>query len=99
MQALVDPAGRKHLQCAKCRVAVVLPSDATEVQKAELAAVVRQDSVQGIRFAERAFSLGPRESKVLVLHITREPGKCHRCGALVQAGESVCSCHSVNLDW
>lgn len=99
MQALVDPAGRKHIQCAKCRVAVVLPLDATGVQKAEFAAVVRRDSVQGIRFAERAFSLGPRESKVLALHITQAPGKCHRCGAPVQIGESVCSCRSVNLDW
>ncbi len=99
MQPLVDPAGRPHIQCAKCRVAVVLPVGATESQKAEFAATVRRDSVQGIRLAESAFSFGPREAKVLALHVTREPGKCQRCGRKVSAGESTCSCRSVNLDW
>ena len=99
MPPLIDPAGRPHLQCEECRTAVVLPSAASAGQRAEFAAIVRSDSVQGIRLAESAFSLSPREANALVLHVTLEPGKCQRCGRDVDAGESVCLCRSVNLNW
>jgi hypothetical protein len=99
MQPFVDPAGRPYMKCAKCRVAVVLPPERIASLESKFATVVRQDSVQAMRFAEAEFSLCARESKVLVLHVTREPGKCHRCSKPVHGRESVCSCRSVNLDW
>jgi hypothetical protein len=60
---------------------------------------VRQDSVQAMRLLEAKWAFDPRESKVLVLHITREQGMCHKCGLPVPLGESTCRCRSVNLDW
>lgn len=95
----IEPKGRPHMQCAKCRMAVVWPDGLTTEKKSEFAAVVREDSVEGIRFAEAHFGLDPREAKVLVLHISPTMGECHKCGKRVPPGESVCACRSVNLDW
>jgi hypothetical protein len=95
----IEPMGRPHMQCAKCRMTVVWPDGLTEGRRAEFASVVRGDPVQGMRFAETHLGLGGRESKVLVLHLTSTPGICHKCGKTVVAGESLCSCRSVNLDW
>lgn len=80
-------------------MAVVWPDDLTQAEKSDFAAIVIQDSVQGIRFAETQFGLDPREAKVLVLHVARLRGECHKCGKPVPPGESVCACRSVNLAW
>lgn len=95
----LDPAGRPHMQCAKCRMAVVWPTGLTAEQAEKFAFVVRADPVEGIRFAETHLGLGAREAKVLVVHVTRIAGVCHKCGKPVSKGESVCTCRSVNLDW
>ena len=87
------------MQCAKCRMTVVWPDSLTAEKKSEFAAIVREDSVQGIRFAETHFELNPRAAKVLVLHIAHRRSECHMCGKRVPLGESVCACRSVNLDW
>lgn len=99
MQPLFDATDRPKTQCAKCRTTVILPLKRDRKLESQFAAIVRQNSVQGVHFAETMFSLGPREAKALVLHITREAGKCHFCGKPLQTGESVCTCRSLNLDW
>jgi hypothetical protein len=96
---VIEPQGRPHLQCAKCRMTVVWPDGLAEEAKAEFASIVRADSVRGIDFANTQFGLNHREAKVLVLHVTRESHQCHKCGKSVQGSESVCTCRSVNLDW
>jgi hypothetical protein len=97
--ALMEPNGRPHIECPKCRVAVVWPSSLTAAQAAVIAATVRRDTLEGMHFAELELGLGPREAKALALHITKVAGVCHRCGKAVSKGESVCVCRSANLDW
>jgi hypothetical protein len=94
-----EPLGRPHMQCAKCRMLVVWPNDLSAQEKAIFAAIVRDDPLQGMKFAKTQFGLGEREAKVLVLHITPEPGVCRKCQKSVSAQESICSCRSVCLDW
>lgn len=78
---------------------VTWPKEFTSEDKKDLAMEVRRDIVQAMRQLEARWLVDPRESKVLVLHITREPGTCHKCGLPVPLGESACRCRSVNLDW
>jgi hypothetical protein len=95
----LEPAGRPHMQCTKCRMAVIWPSGPTIEQAARFALVVRTDPIEGMRFAETHLGLDAREAKVLVLHVTRVPGVCHKCSKPVSTRESVCTCRSVNIDW
>lgn len=99
MQKLIEPGSRPHVYCGKCRIAVILPAEISAEEAASFAAVVRKDSVKAMRIAESQFSLGAREAKALVLHVTRHPGKCNRCECKVTSGELVCTCRSLNLDW
>lgn len=96
---LIEPAGRPFIQCRKCRVAVVWPTDLPESLATTFASVARRNLLDGVHFAEEKLGLGPREAKVLALHVTRSPGVCHRCQRSVQHGESVCECKSANIDW
>jgi hypothetical protein len=95
----IDPGERPHLRCAKCRMEVVWPDGLSNEVKAEFASIARADSVRGIHFANTHFGLDHREAKVLVLHVTRDSRRCHKCGNTVEGGECVCTCRSVNLDW
>lgn len=99
MSKLIEPAGRPFIYCGKCRVDVVLPSNLSAEEAAKFAVIVRNDSLEGVLYAEQNLGLGPREAKALTLHVTRSPGLCHKCGKPVAKGESVCTCRSVNLDW
>jgi hypothetical protein len=99
MQPLIDPAGRPHISCLKCRTAVVWPSDLDLGEAAEFARTARVDSLAGQRFAEAKLGLGPREAKALALHVSRPEGRCHKCGEPVPSGESLCSCRSANINW
>jgi len=78
---------------------VVLPPVECADDLPAFAALVRKDSVVAMRHAELMFSLCPRESKALVLHVPRTPWHCARCDEPVPAGVSVCSCRSAVLNW
>jgi hypothetical protein len=98
--ALIEANGRPHIVCGKCRGVVVWPHSLSPEQMAELAAITRADALDGAHFAARHLGLGPRESKALALHITKQRGRCHRCNRDVSGRESLCSfCRSANLDW
>jgi hypothetical protein len=97
---LIEPKGRPHLECPKCRTCVVWPESLTPAGAAALADVVRTDTSEGARFAHQKLGLDLREAKALALHITSTKGVCHRCKSQVIGSESVCTkCRSANLDW
>jgi ribosomal protein L40E len=99
MIRLIEPNGRPHIECPKCGVCVVWPTDLSADQ-AELAAIDRSDRVQGARYAHERLGLGLREAKALSLHITRTKGACHRCGTKISGRIEICrKCNSANLDW
>jgi hypothetical protein len=86
--------------CEKCRQNVVWPDSLTAQDKATFAGECRSRGLEGAKLAVSRFGMDLREAKALLLHVTREPGKCHRCGTSVIAEISVCTnCRSANLDW
>lgn len=99
MQTPTESADRPQSFCTKCRVAVVLPKGLSTEEKRAFAQLRRNDPVQAMRVAETKFGFNPREAKVLVLHITSKPGKCHRCERPLEYEVSRCKCRSTNLDW
>lgn len=97
---LMEPSGRPHIECPKCRTYVVWPSGFTAEQKAALAVLVRSGTLEGFRYAHEALGLDLREAKALSYHITRSKGICHRCKSEIAGQETVCTkCQSANLDW
>lgn len=99
MQPLIDPRGRPHIKCMKCRTEVVWPLGLDSELAAEFAEVSRADRLEGQRFAEAQFEFGAREAKALSLHVSQPKGQCHKCGKPVPQGESLCSCRSANINW
>lgn len=95
----MESAGRSFIECCKCRTTVVWPADISAALAAEFAIAARRDRLEGMCFAESKLRLGPREAKVLSLHVTRPAGHCHKCGKPVEKGESICACRSANIDW
>jgi hypothetical protein len=98
-ELILDPAGRPHMHCARCKMQVIWPTAFSAADKADFAALRRSDPVQAMRYLEEVHGHGARESKVLVLHIPAKPGICIKCSQPVSAGESTCTCRSVSLNW
>jgi len=68
----------------------------------KVATLVRSgDTIAAIRYLREATGLSLRDAKGVYLHLTRQPGKCQRCGAsLVGSGTVACNqCRSLNYDW
>jgi hypothetical protein len=97
---LIEPNGRPYVACEKCRQNIVWPKSLSAEDKAIIANECRSGGLISIKLAASKFGFDLREGKALVFHITRERGKCHRCGAKVTGEISVCTnCRSANLDW
>jgi hypothetical protein len=97
---VIEPKGRPHIACRKCRQNVVWPESLSTDEKRQIADVSRKSRAEGASLAKLKLRLELREAKVLSLHISREPGSCHRCGHPVTGEVSICSnCRSANLDW
>jgi hypothetical protein len=97
---LIEPRGRPHIECPRCRTCVVWPESLLPEQAAIFAKAVRASALEGANIAHTELGLDLRESKSLVFHVTKRRGFCHRCEAPVSGIESVCTkCRSANLDW
>ncbi len=95
---LINPAGRPHLRCLKCRTHLVWPTELESVDLAKLCEIAHRDPLEAATFAETVLGLAPRAAKALALHVS-ERGAFHNCGRAVVAGASLCVCKSVNLNW
>ncbi|MFX1678767.1 hypothetical protein PV762_06010 [Mitsuaria sp. CC2] len=95
---LIDPAGRPHIKCLKCRAFVVWPSELRPEDAALLGAFAQQDRLEAAKYAEMYLGLEPRAAKCLALHLSVNDA-CTRCGRTVPKGESLCECRSANLNW
>ena len=40
-----------------------------------------------------------KDAKAIAVHITLEPGKCHRCGMRLTISRNCPNCRSFNYDW
>jgi hypothetical protein len=92
----------EQVRCAKCGGEWISPSGLDPAIGQEVASLVRGGDVIGaIRRLREATGLGLRDAKGVELHVTREPGKCQKCGAALPEGDTVtCECcRSLNYDW
>jgi hypothetical protein len=97
---LIEPKGRPHIECPKCRTCVVWPSSLTSAETAAFAVSSRRSTLEAARYAHENLGLDLREAKALAFHITRIKGFCHRCNSKISGSESLCgTCRSANLDW
>jgi hypothetical protein len=99
-----DGAGEpmEEVRCEKCGAIWLSPTALDADVSHEVASLIRGGNpIAGIRRLREATGLGPRDAKGVELHVTREPGKCQRCGADLVSGRAVaCSqCQSLNYDW
>jgi hypothetical protein len=92
----------EEVRCDRCGATWLSPTAIAAAVSQEVASFVRSgDPIAAIRRLREVTGLGLRDAKAVELHITREPGKCQRCGdALTACAVVVCaSCRSLNYDW
>jgi hypothetical protein len=68
----------------------------------EIASLVRGGNpISAIRRLREETGLGLRDAKAIQLHITRVPGQCQQCSALLPANPVVLceQCRSLNYNW
>jgi len=98
--SLIEPNGRPHIFCPKCRTNVVWPSSLSPEDKSKIAAEVRESPLAAVKLNHEHFGLNLREAKALAFHVTKKRGECHRCHRPLQEEVSICGqCRSTNLDW
>ena len=92
----------EQVYCDRCGATWSSPSALAPAIGQEVAMLIRRgDAISAIRRLRESAGLGLRDAKAVELHITREPGKCQRCGAALESsGVVACSrCRSLNYDW
>jgi hypothetical protein len=83
------------MRCKGCRSEIE-----TRPVSPEAVALWRAHKIEAIGLVRKETGLDLKAAKGLVLHLTKEPGRCHHCGGAVDAGASLCAaCGRVNLDW
>lgn len=88
--------------CDRCRTRLISPARIDPTLRREVALLLRGgDSIGAIRRLREIAGWSLGEAKGVFIHVTREPGKCQRCGtALASGGSVVCGkCRSLNYDW
>jgi hypothetical protein len=88
--------------CERCGGTWHDPTVFDPVVSREVASLVRErQPIAAIRRLRESTGLSLRDAKAVEQHITREAGKCQRCGAVL-AGTGVVSCgrcRSLNYEW
>jgi hypothetical protein len=90
------------VRCEQCGATWHSPTAIATTVARDVALLSRSgDSLAAIRRLLEATGLELRDAKAVQLHVTRTPGKCQRCGAmLVGGGMTACAqCRSLNYDW
>ncbi|HEX9398037.1 MAG TPA: hypothetical protein VF943_14985 [Burkholderiales bacterium] len=91
---------RPHLICGQCQSVVIWPATVAPAEKAAVAAAARRDPTAAARMVESQYGFDEREGRALAVHVTRQPGTCHRCSAKITGAEVLCpKCHAANLNW
>ena len=87
--------------CLRCKSTVRVP-DSLPVEALSEAVSLRQlgHSLQAVSVIVQRVGTELREAKCFVLHLTEQPGHCHRCQKALLPGVAECAvCHSINLDF
>ncbi len=92
----------ESVRCERCGVTWLSPTHLDSVVAREVASQIRRNLLIGIRhLMKKSEGLGLPDAKAVAHHVTREPGKCQRCGAaLASTGIVTCpKCRALNYNW
>jgi hypothetical protein len=92
----------EEVHCDRCGATWLIPAALDPEARRAVASLIRSGGlIPAIRHLREVTGLGLRDAKAVVQHITRTPGKCHRCGeALIPGAVDPCPrCRSLNCDW
>jgi hypothetical protein len=95
--SLIEPNGRPHIFCPKCRTNVVWPSSLSPEDKSKIAAEVRESPLAAVKLNHEHFGLNLREAKALAFHVTKSVGsaiavtdRCRKkCRSVANAGRPI----------
>jgi hypothetical protein len=90
------------MRCRGCRTDIDVDAVDDVRVRADAAKLCRRARpMEAIALVQRSAKLDIRRAKAIVLHVTKEPARCHRCGEpVVPHQTSVCAaCGRVNVDW
>lgn len=89
-----------QFDCARCGTSWSCPTLSVE-RRREVADLVRRKQLLDVFALFRELGFTVAGAKHTSLHITMQPGACHKCRrALPTDGEQVvCRCRSLNLNW
>jgi hypothetical protein len=92
----------RTVQCESCGASWAVPDTLDLGLCREVASQYRaQNTIVAIKLLRDHLSLSLHDAKAVLLHISGQAGKCHRCGEqLADEGFGVCQqCKSVNYNW
>lgn len=92
----------QSMTCGQCGGSWTEPDMLTDEQRHAVAAIAHDGNmIHAIRQLREYAPLSLRDSKAIVIHITRIPEQCHRCKQPLEgAPVSHCiHCRAVNYDW
>jgi hypothetical protein len=96
----VSSQSEPQLACTRCRDSWSSPA-LTPQQRSEVAELYRRENILEPMEFFRLAGFTPVAAKRTMLHITRLPGRCHKCGRELPEGseQAVRRCRSLNLNW
>ena len=87
-------------QCRRCQAFVPLPMLEQDLRAQILELVRGGRGGAAFQLLVANSDLKLEQAKSFVFHLTKVPGTCHRCKAMLQTADAHCGrCHSLNLDW
>jgi hypothetical protein len=92
----------EETRCNRCGATWLGPGALAPIAAHEVASLIRGgDRITAIRRLREVTGLGLRDAKAVEHHVTRTPGACQSCGAvLITGGRDACyGCGSLNYDW
>jgi hypothetical protein len=69
--SLIEPNGRPHIFCSKCKANVVWPASLSSEEKSRFAAEARESPLAAVKLTHERLGLNLREAKALAFHVTR----------------------------
>ena len=92
----------EQVHCDTCDFTWLSPKTLEAAVRHEVAVLIRSGDAGAARRRLREMTgLGIYDAKNVESHVTREPGKCHQCGAVL-SGRNLAACpecRSLNYDW
>ena len=90
----------EHFNCLKCGAQWTQPVGMSAAITHEAATLIRrQQPIRATKLLRDSYDLSLRDAKAVMLHVSRESGKCHRCDSTLGDSVQCETCTALVLDW